>query len=152
MIGDGGENLGEMDTKKALDLAYQKNLDLVVIVENAKPPVAKILDFSKFLYEERKKNSASKAKSKKSELKEFRFGPSIGEGDLNQRIERSRNFLKDGHRVRLTVRMRGREQVFPERAFEKIEIVQKALEDIAKIETKPKRLGNRVVATFVRKS
>lgn len=146
-----GENLGVLSTNEALQRARQEGLDLVVIAEKAKPPVAKILDFNKFLYEENKKSSASKAKAKKSELKEFRFGPSIGTGDIEQRIKRAKEFIEGGDRVKITVQLRGREKAFPEVAVEKVEMFEKALSEIAKTENGIKRSPSDVSATFVRK-
>lgn len=140
-----------MPTKEALKEAQNRGQDLVVIAEKARPPVAKILDYNKFLYDESKKAQAIKAKSNTSELKELRFGPTIGEGDLNQRIERAREFLEDNNRVRITVRMKGRENQYPELAFEKIDKIAKALEDIARPESEAKRAGSQIIATFVGK-
>lgn len=151
VIGGEGENLGVIPTMEALKKAREQDLDLVVIAEGAKPPVAKILDFNKFLYEENKKSSAAKAKSKKSELKEFRLGPNIGEGDLQIRVKRAREFLEDGNRVKFTVQLRGREKAFPDVAIEKLEIIEKALADIAKTEGGIKKVPNDIRATFVRK-
>lgn len=122
-----------------------------MISEAANPPVAKILEFNKFLYEENKKAQAIKAKAKSSELKELRFGPTIGEGDLNQRIARAKEFLSDNNRVKITVKLKGRENQFPALAFEKIDKFIKALEDIAKLEGEPKRAGSQIIATFVNK-
>jgi len=103
------------------------------------------------LYEEKKKFSASKAKSKKSELKELRFGPSIGRGDLNIKIDRAREFLGNNHRIRVRIRLKGREKAFPEVGFEKIETMIKALEDIAKTEDEPKLISHNILVTLVRK-
>ncbi len=122
-----------------------------MIAEDAKPPVAKILDFNKFLYEQKKKAQQAKAGSKKSELKEFRFGPSIEEADLETRIRRSKEFLKQGDRVKITVYLRGREMIRPEIAFEKIEKIKEGLNEIGKLEKEPKKKGRFVSATFVRK-
>ena len=140
-----------MKTSEALKEAQNRGLDLVVISEGAKPPVAKILEYNKFLYEENKKAQAVKAKAKTSELKELRFGPSIGEGDLNQRIERAKEFLDDNNRVRITIRLKGRENQYPEFAYEKIDKFTKALEDVARLESDPKRNGSQIIATFVAK-
>lgn len=150
VIKDNGENLGEIDTKEALTIAKEEEKDLVVIVEKANPPVAKILDFNKFLYDEKKKFSAAKAKSKKSELKELRFGPNVGQGDLNQRVDRAREFIEDNHRVQFTVHLRGRQRAFPDVATEKLIQVAKALEDIARPEGEIKRIGNRIIVTFIK--
>jgi translation initiation factor IF-3 len=110
------------------------------------------LDFNKFLYEEKKKASASKAKSKKSSLKELRFGPNIGQGDLDQKISRVKEFLNANHRVRVTVRMRGREQAFPEIAKGKLNEITKQIEEIGKPEAPIKRMGNRVTVTFIKEA
>lgn len=146
-----GENLGVMTTSDALKKAKEAELDLVIITEGSTPPIAKILDFNKFLYEENKKLSASKAKSKKSELKEFRVRPNIGEGDLNVRIERAKEFLADGNRVLLTVQLKGRERAFPEVAFEKAEKFTKGLEGHGRAEGEPKMVGPEVKVIFVKK-
>ncbi|MDC0449111.1 translation initiation factor IF-3 [bacterium] len=144
-----GENLGVLTKQQALDAAKERDLDLVLIAPKVKPPVAKILDFSKFLYDEKKKKSGSKAK--KSELKELRFGPNTGEGDMKRHTERARGFLEEGHRVKLTVQMRGRENIYPNLAFEKITGLADKLSDIAKLEGVPKRLGRMVTCVIVRK-
>ena len=143
-----GENLGVMSTADALKLARENELDLVLISEQANPPVAKILEYNKFLYEERKKSSAVKAKAKKSELKEFVFGPTIGEGDITVRVERSKEFIKDGNRVKISVKLKGREAEYPALAFEKIERFSEELADVAKPENEPRRNGNIISATF----
>lgn len=146
-----GENLGVINTSQALDEAHKRNLDLVVIAEGANPPVAKILDFKKFLYDESKKASAAKAGSKKSELKELRFGPTIGKGDVDNRIKRAKEFIEENNQVRVTVQMRGRQNAYPEVAFEKIQMITEGLEDVARLESEPKHKGNMVVATYIPK-
>jgi translation initiation factor IF-3 len=150
VVSEEGENIGVLKTGEALKLAQEKDLDLVVIAEKANPPVAKILDFNKYLYDERKKQSAIKAKAKKAELKELVFGPTIDEGDLNVRISRSRHFLEEGNRVRITIRMRGRENEHPEIALEKLKKIAAGLQDLAKPEDEPKRTGNIISVTYVR--
>ena len=126
-------------------------MDLIVISESANPPVAKIADFNKFLYKEKKKSAASKTKSKKSELKEFRFGPSIGEEDLRVRIERSRQFLKENNRVKLSVILKGREQAHPELGYEKLKKALDGLKDIAKSEKEPTLIGSTISVIVVAK-
>lgn len=148
VIDDEGGNLGVISTTEALKAAQAKNLDLLLVSPNAKPPVARIVDYSKYLYEERKKKNSAKVKSKKSELKEFRFGPTTGEGDLNRFIDRSKEFIKDGNRVKITVRMQGREQKFPEVALDKIKFIEKELLEVAKIEVPAKRNGPLVWIIF----
>jgi translation initiation factor IF-3 len=140
-----------MQTQKALERAKEDGLDLVIITEGANPPIAKILDYNKFLYEENKKSSAAKSKSKKSELKEFWVGPHIGEGDLNVRIERAREFIQDGNRVLFAIKMRGRERAFPEVALEKVEQFAKGLAEVARAESDPKSMAGEVKVIFVKK-
>ena len=134
---------------EALKKAQEADLDLVLIAPEITPPVAKILDFSKFLYQEKKRKATTK--SKKSELKELRFGPSTGESDIKRHIARAKEFVEDGNRVKIAVYMRGRENIYPDIAFEKIERFRTELESIAKMEDKPKRTGRSIWTVFVRK-
>lgn len=143
--------MGVLDTSKAVGIAKSRDLDLLLVAPNARPAVAKIVDYSKFLYEERKKLSAARVKSKKSELKELRFGPSTDEGDIKRFITRAKGFLGEGNRVKFTVKMRGRETMFPEVAFEKLKKVEAGLAESAKIETPPKQIGPMVWEIFVPK-
>jgi translation initiation factor IF-3 len=108
------------------------------------------LDFKKFLYEQNKKAQQVKSGSKKSELKEFKFGPTIDSGDLKTRIERSKGFIKKGNRVKITVQMKGRENAYPQLAEEKLDIVVNGLASIAKPEDKPERRGTQISITFVK--
>jgi len=151
LLSNTGENLGVMDTREALKKAKEVELDLVLLAPNIDPPVAKIMDFAKFLYTERKKKSQSKAKAKKSELKEFRFGPTIGTGDLSTRIDRSKEFVQDGNRVKITVIMKGREGMFPEVALERLKKFEEGLKEVAKPEGAPRRMGNQLSVVFVGK-
>jgi translation initiation factor IF-3 len=150
VVSSDGQNLGVMKTSEALRMAQEQDMDLVVIAEKANPPVAKVLDYNKFLYEERKKASAAKAKSKKSELKEFVFGPTIDGGDLNVRIERAKEFIEDGNRVKITVKLKGRENEHPEVGFAKIDRFIEELKEVARTESAPARQGNMLTVTFVK--
>ncbi len=148
VIDTNGGNLGEMSKDEALKLAREKHFDLVEIAPNSKPPVAKILDFKKFLYEERKKASAAKAHSKQVELKEFKFGPHIGKNDLNVKVERAKGFLKDKNRVKFTVAFVGREIAYPQIGWEKITKVIEDLNEFGKAE-EPPRLVNKNLSVVV---
>lgn len=143
-----GENLGVMSKAQALQMARAEGHDLVEIAPNGKPPVAKILDFKKFLYDERKKASAAKAHSKQTELKEFKFGPYIGANDLNVKIERAKDFLKDKHRAKFTVQFRGREIAHPEVGWEKIKHVVEELNEIGAVEQPPKMI-NKMISVII---
>ncbi len=146
-----GENLGVMETHKALQIAEEKDLDVVVVTENASPPVAKIVDFNKFLYAERKKSSDAKGKSKQTELKELRLSTTISEGDTQQRVNRAVEFLEEGNVVKVSLMMKGRQAMFPQVAQEKIGKFIKLMEPFAKVESEPKRMGNTISVTFVKK-
>jgi len=150
IIGD-GENLGVISKSEALKEALNRDLDLVLISADANPPVAKIMDFKKFLYEQSKKAKQSKAGSRRSAVKEIRFSPSIEDGDLATKVNRSREFLERGDKVKVTVRMRGREAAHPENAFDKIKIMEQGLKEVAKLEGELKKIGKKIFATFVRK-
>ncbi len=151
LVLEGENNLGVMSKWDAVKLAREKEMDLVLIAPQAIPPVAKILDFNKFLYEERKKKASAKAKSKKSEIKELRLSPTIGDGDLLRMADRAKEFIKEGDRVKATIFLKGRERAYPEIALEKIEKFTKEMEDTAKAESSPKHMGNLIVAVYVKK-
>lgn len=139
-----------LKTQEALRIAREQELDLVIITEKATPPIAKILEFNKYLYDERKKASAVKAKSKKSGLKEFVFGPTIDEGDLNSKIERAKTFLKEGNRVKVTIKFKGRENEHPEVGVDRIKKFTERLSEHAKLEAEPRKSGNLLMVTYVK--
>jgi translation initiation factor IF-3 len=143
------ENLGVLQTTEALKIARERGLDLVIIAPNSTPPVAKILDFRKFLYQERKDKSKAKSRSKKSEIKEIRFKPFTGEGDLTWQIGRAKEWLGGGNRVKVWVMMRGREGSHPEICFEKIEKFTTELAECGKPEAAPEKKGNIISVVFI---
>lgn len=143
--------MGVMNTHDAIRKAREEDMDLVLVVPNANPPVAKIVEFTKFLYEERKKASTAKAKSRKTDVKEFRLGPTTGEGDIQRFVKRAKEFIEDGDKVKITVKMRGREVMFPDVACDQIKKIEKELIEVAKLESEPKRMGNMISGIFVGK-
>lgn len=120
-----GNQLGVLARTEALEKAKALELDLIEIAPNADPPVARILDFQKFRYDENKKEKAAKKGSSDSGLKELWLSPRIMEHDLNVRLKRADEFLEDGHKVKLTVKFKGREMAHPETGHK---VLQKALE------------------------
>lgn len=140
-----------MKKDEALKTAREREMDLVLVVPNANPPVAKIVDFTKFLYEEKKKESSAKAKSKKTEVKELRMSPTTGQGDIQRFVKRAKTFIDDGDKVKIAVKMKGREAMFPEVAIDKIKTIEKELTEVAKLENEPKKQGNIVWGMFVGK-
>ena len=109
LIGANGENIGVIDTDKARQLAQEAELDLVEVGASANPPVCKIMDFSKYIYQQNKKKREAAVNTKMKELKEFRFTPVMDIGDTEHRIKRALEFLSKGHPVKLTMVKKGRQ-------------------------------------------
>ena len=144
LIDHEGENLGVVKTEEAIKLAEDKQLDLVEVGPTAKPPVCKIMDFSKYLYEQKKKSRKSKNKTK--EQKEFRFSPVIDEGDIEHRVKRAKEYLDKGHPVRLVMQKKGRQSMDLAKAV--FAEILTNFSDYSSIEAEPKREGNRISITF----
>lgn len=130
VISGNGDSLGVMATSDALRLARESDLDLVEINPKAVPPVCKIIDYGKFKYEEKKKQSEMRKNQKVQELKEITFRPATDENDLNHKMSSAKQFLLDGHKVKFTIRFRGREVVHPEVGADKIKWMLDQLNDL----------------------
>ena len=140
-----GKQIGIISKSDALNTARSQGLDLVEIAPAAQPPVAKIIDFKKFLYQEEKKKREEKKKSKSSETKEVRLGPFMSENDLSVMTKRAREFLQDGDKVRLVVFFSGRQITHPEFGHK---ILDKALENmsgISKVERERRLEGRKLI-------
>lgn len=109
VIDANGEQLGIMSTRQALEMAGEKQLDLVKIAPQAKPPVCRIMDYGKFKFEQSKKEKEARKNQKVINIKEIRFSPTIEEHDLNVKAKNAQKFLQDGDKVKVTIRFRGRE-------------------------------------------
>jgi len=120
LIDEKGENVGIVNTSKALNIAKEKGLDLVEISTTAKPPVCKITNYGKYQYIQEKKERKQKAKQKKSELKGIRIGFNTGIHDLETRAKQIEKFLKQGHKVRVEMRLKGREKARKAMAKERL--------------------------------
>ena len=129
--------LGVLQTHEALRMAQEQGLDLVEVNPKAEPPVCKILDFGKYKYEEKKKPAQARRKQAVVEIKEIKLRPKTDDHDIDFKIKAARRFLEAGHKVKFTVRFRGREITHPEKAHEQLDIILKALEDVANVETRP---------------
>ena len=130
--------------KKAIEMAKEQSLDLVEISPNADPPVCKITDYSKFKYEQKKKQKEIKAKAQKTIVKEIRFGPNTDEHDFNFKVRHAENFLSEGAKVRAYVHFRGRTIVFKERGQILLLKMAQNLEEVAKVEQMPRMEGKRM--------
>lgn len=145
LIDGKGENLGTMDTEKALLLAKEAELDLVEVGANVQPPVCKIMDYAKYMYMQNKKNRGNK-KGKTKDQKEFRFSPVIEEGDIEHRVKRAIEYLEKGHPVKIVMQKRGRQPM--DLAKEVFADILTNFSDYSSIETEPKQQGNRISITF----
>lgn len=145
-----GENIepGLYTTRAALDKAFELGLDLVEISPNAVPPVCRIVDYKKFLYEKKKKEKEMKANSKKVEVKEIRFTANTDEHDVEFKAKHAENFFKDGNKVKASLMFRGRAIVFKERGELLLLQFAKRLEEVAVVEQLPLLEGKRMMMTL----
>lgn len=130
--------------QQAIRIARDQGLDLVEISPNADPPVCKVVDYSKFKYEQKKKQKEIKAKTQKVVLKEIRFGPNTEEHDFNFKVKHAQNFLQEGAKVKATVTFIGRTIVYKERGEILLLKFAQALEEVGKVEQLPKLEGKRM--------
>jgi len=150
LIDEEGNQVGVVPTAKALDIAREKQLDLIEISPKVKPPICKLGNYGSFLFNKKKAKKKQQSATTKITLKSIRFGIRISKHDLEVKIARARKFLEKNFPVKLLLQFRGREGA-PENAklgFEKLNIFIEQLADISKIEAPPKRMGNRVNVTL----
>jgi len=131
-----------VDSEKALEIAYNKGLDLVLVAPNSNPPVAKVMDYGKYKYEQERKKKEAKKKQVKIEVKEIKFTSKIQDNDINYKVKHARDFLEKGKHVKLRVFLRGRELATPEKGFDVINRVWDMLKDVAEKQNEPKLEGN----------
>ena len=146
VLDENSNQIGVLSRAEALAKANELGLDLVEIAPQAQPPVCKIIDYKKFKYLEEKKQRESRKKAKPSGGKELWLGPFMSENDLQVRVERGKEFLKDGYKLRLAVKFAGRQITHPEFGWNVISKMTKALEGYGKVE-KPPKFEGRVLAT-----
>ncbi|MDK7182625.1 translation initiation factor IF-3 [Lacticaseibacillus rhamnosus] len=141
LISQTGEQLGVKSTRDALAIAEDANLDVVLVSPNAKPPVARIMDYGKFRFELQKKKRDARKKQKTVTIKEIRLSPTIGEADFNTRLKNATKFLNKGDKVKVSVRFRGRAITHKDLGRKVLEQMADAVKDIAAVETHPKMDG-----------
>lgn len=142
VVSDAGAEV--MPTRQALDLARQQGVDLVEISPNAQPPVCRIIDYSKFLYQQKKKQKELKQKQVKVEVKEIRFGPQTDDHDYNFKLKHAKEFLEEGNKVRAYVFFRGRSILFKEQGEVLLLRFANDLEEYAKVEQLPRLEGKKM--------
>lgn len=144
MVGENIENQGVYPLREALKMADELELDLVEISPKAEPPVCKIIDYSKFLYQQKKKQKEMKAKAVKIVVKEIRFGPQTDEHDFEFKLRHAEKFLKDGAKVKAFVFFKGRSILFKEQGEILLLRLATELEDLGTVEQMPKLEGKRM--------
>jgi translation initiation factor IF-3 len=151
VVTEDGETLGVMDTRDAIQEARRRGIDLVEIAPNAQPPVCKLIDYGKFLYEQKKKAHEAKKKQVTVQVKEIKFRPGTDDHDYNYRMEHAREWLEDGDKVRAAIAFRGREMTHRELGAKILKRLTAELSDIADVEVFPKMEGNQMFTIFVPK-
>ncbi len=151
LVDHNGEMVGIVPIERAFEFAQGVGLDLVEIAPDSTPPVCKILDYSKQKYDIKKKASEAKKKQKTLTIKEIKLGPNIGDHDYETKLRQARDLLVHGHKIKVTMRFRGRELINTEVGLEKLERLIRDTEDIAKVELAPKREGNQYFLALVAK-
>ncbi|OJF95748.1 translation initiation factor IF-3 [Alkalibacterium sp. 20] len=141
LIGKDGEQIGVIQTKEAMRLAEEARMDLVLVSPNAKPPVARIMDYGKFRYEQQKKEREARKNQKVVNIKEIRLSPTIDDHDFNTKLRNARKFLEKGDKVKVSIRFRGRAITHKELGRVVLERMADEASDISVIESKAKMDG-----------
>ena len=147
LVGDNVQQ-GIYSLSQAMQIADEQNLDLVEISPNAEPPVCRILDYQKYLYQKKRKENEQKANSAKVVIKEIRFGPQTDEHDYNFKLKHAQEFLKDGNKVKAYVFFRGRSILFKEQGELLLARFANDLADYGKVEAVPKLEGKRMIVNI----
>jgi translation initiation factor IF-3 len=141
LIGADGTNHGVVSIERALEIANEEGLDLVEVAPNADPPVCRVMDVGKYIYERKKKEREAKKAQSKIEIKEIRLRPKTSEHHRGFKVRDARRWLKEGKKVKVRIRFRGREIHYPEIALEDLREIAEELGDVSTIEHAPSREG-----------
>ena len=144
VMDDQGQSLGVMDRQAALDMATAQKKDLVLITDKADPPVAKIIELSKFKYQMSQKKAAERRRSRAQDIKEIRLRPFVDENDLQTKIRKAREFLSRRHKVRLSMELRGRAITKQDLAHQILDRVISEIADVSTVETDRKLIGKKI--------
>ena len=148
MIGPNGENIGVVSMKQALQIARDAELDVVEVSPNATPPVCRVMDFGKFIYERAKKEREAKKSQTKIEVKEIRLRPKTNEAHRGFKVDDARRWLLAGNKVRVTIKFRGREMDYPEIALEDLKEIAADLADVSVVEAAPQMEGRTMLVVL----
>ena len=141
LIDEEGNQLGVIPTVEALQAAREKGLDLVEVAPNANPPVARLMDYGKFRYEESRKEREARKKQKQAQVKEIRFTPNIDTHDLDTKVRHARKFLMSGDKVKVAVRFRGRQNLHRDLGRDLLMRVIEMLDDVSQVDQMPRSEG-----------
>ncbi|MDD9894015.1 MAG: translation initiation factor IF-3 [Gammaproteobacteria bacterium] len=144
LIDEKGENIGVISTEDAMAKAKAVSLDLVEVSPMAEPPVCKIMDFGKFLFDKQKADQNARKKTKRTQLKEIKFRPGTDIGDYNTKLRKLREFLEAGDKTKITIRFRGREMAHQELGMELLKRVEADLEEHGNVEQRPSMEGRQM--------
>ena len=145
VIGADGEMVGVLTRDEALRLADDSGLDLVEIQPTADPPVCRVMDFGKFRFEQQKKASAARKKTKQVEIKEVKFRPTTDEGDYQIKLRNMRRFIEEGDKIKITIRFKGREMAHTELGVQMIQRLEADLKEEITIESRPRLEGRQMI-------
>ena len=145
VVGSDGEKLGVMPTSTAIAKAKEEELDLILVAPKVNPPVAKILDYGKWQYEQKKAAAKQRSTGKAKSMKGIRIGVRIAEGDLMVRVKRAQEFLEKGHKIRTVLQFKGREMAHFDLALDKMKEFASRLDEISDIEELPKKMGRQLI-------
>ena len=145
LIDHDGTQLGIKPTQEAMNLAYAREMDLVEVAPDANPPVCKIMDWNKFKYDMAQRAKEAKRKATTTTIKEMKYRVKIGPGDFDTKTRQVGRFLREGHKVKVTIMFRGRENDHPELGMKILDRVITEVEEVAKVEATPKRDGRNMV-------
>lgn len=140
-----GEQLGIMSAKQALKLAEEQNLDLVKIAPQAKPPVCKIMDYSKYRYEQSKREKENRKNQKQIEMKEIRLSVTIDVGDFNTKVNQAKKFLASGHKLKVSIRLKGRMMTHSDLGVENMKRFAECVSEEANVDKAPKLEGRQIL-------
>ena len=151
MLGANGEMIGVVPIKQALEAAEESDLDLVEVAPQAEPPVCRVMDYGKFLFEESKKRHAAKKKQKQIQVKELKFRPTTEEADYQVKLRKLMEFLQEGDKAKVTLRFRGREMMHQELGMKLLKRVEADLAELSVVEQFPKMEGRMMVMVLAPK-
>ena len=151
LINADGEQVGVVSIQAAIEAATEASLDLVEISPNAEPPVCRLMDYGKFVFDQKKEKAAAKKKQKQVQVKEIKFRPGTDQGDYNVKLRNLHRFLTDGDKAKVTMRFRGREHAHRELGLAMLKRVEADLAEIASVEQQPMMEGRQMVMVLAPK-